>query len=114
MLTLDLTGALAINRGYDWAATLLYPGNVSLATFRGQIRESYAAESELAAFRFSAVYDAPTNQTRILMALYTSQTAEIPATDANFWIYDVKFSQLGKTPELILRGQIQVNSTLPL
>lgn len=114
MLTLDLTGSLAVNRGYDWQATLLYPGNVSLATFRGQIRESYTAETELAAFRFSAVYDQPTNQTRILMALYTSQTSELPATDGTFWIYDVKFSVLGKTPELLLRGHAQVNPTLPL
>lgn len=114
MLTLDLTGSLAVNRGYDWQATLLHPGNVSLATFRGQIRESYTAEVELASFRFTATYDAPTNQTRIAMALYTSTTSELPATTANFWVYDVKFVQLGRTPELLLRGMIQVNPTLPL
>ncbi len=114
LLNLDLFDTLAINQGYDWRATILYPGNILGSRLVGKIYSSYGG-SEIETFRTEQTqFIQELNQTRLILFLNSGQTARMPQTGSRYWIYNVKLFLPSRSPVLLLSGRCKVIPSLPL
>ncbi|NEQ20659.1 MAG: hypothetical protein F6K28_15750 [Microcoleus sp. SIO2G3] len=117
LLNLDLTGNLAIDQGYEWRATLIYPGDFRLSQLRGKIFTSFEEDAEeLAAFQFRAApFDKASQTTRIAIWLTATQTESLPLTEGNNRsVYQIRLTSSGRSPISLMRGSVQVLPVLPL
>lgn len=111
IINLDLTGALAIDPGYEWRVEIVYPGNSLGLSLQGVIRESVQGQS-LATFRFdNPTYDPAIQRTRIDMYLTNFQTRGLMPTGTQLYAYEVKIFLPGQLPQLLMAGSVQVNET---
>jgi hypothetical protein len=109
LCNLDLDGTKAIDQGYEWALTLLFPGNVAQSTVKGQIRTAPGG-TLLTSFRTDPLtYDTGSGFTKIRVYLTATQTKNLQVTSSALWVYDLAITSLGKPPQLLLRGHVQVN-----
>lgn len=117
LLNIDLAGNLAIDQGYEWQATLIYPGDYRLGQLRGKIFTSFDEEAEeLATFQFRAGrFDVDKKQTPIVMLLPASITRNLPLTEGNDRsVYQIQLRISGRSPISLMRGSVQVLPVLPL
>jgi hypothetical protein len=74
----NLEGQYVIEQHATWKAMLFYPGNVTDAKLRGQIRKSYG-DPVLLEFRFGQLtYDSETQKTAIPVFLPVEATRRLP------------------------------------
>lgn len=117
LLNIDLAGSLAIDQGYEWRATLIYPSDFRLGQLRGKIFTSFDEDAEeLATFQFrTGRFDAEKNQTPIVMLLPASVTRDLPLTEGNDRsVYQVQLRTSSRSPISLMRGSVQVLPVLPL
>jgi hypothetical protein len=75
---LDLKGNYAIRQGMPYTLTIRYPGNITGAIVRGQIRKGIGG-ALLANWAIGALtYDAVSNYTTMIASLTTAQTQGYP------------------------------------
>jgi hypothetical protein len=107
----DLIEQKAIEQGCLWDAKISYPGNVTGARFKGQIKRDYQSKV-IAEFRFGlGIFDAETNKTKFAWFLPSAitKTLPIPNPDEHF-VYDVVFYGVNVTePIRVLRGIVHVS-----
>lgn len=109
--TFDLTGEYAIEQNAQYLLTFSYPGNVTTAQIRSQIRKGYAPAELLAEFRVYSqpIYDADTNKTTFTIGLDSRATDRIPVPeDGQFWLYDLRIRVSGADNVRLLKGQVEV------
>jgi hypothetical protein len=105
----DLVDNYAIHQGTGFSFAILYPGDVTSWTFKGEIRKSESMISDLlASFVFgTATYDG--NSTTIPVSLPHAQTLVLrPTLGSSRYFYDVIGFPLAADPVWITGGQTQV------
>jgi hypothetical protein len=105
----NLTGDRAIEQNAQYRITFTYPGNVSGAVLRGQIRKDYGGEL-VGEFRMTQPsYDSETDKTTFVVGLDSRQTDRIPVTPPNtYWVYDLRIRPSGGDNIRLLRGTVEV------
>jgi hypothetical protein len=124
---LDLKGSYAIRQGMPYTLTIRYPGNITGAIVRGQIRKGIGG-ALLANWAIGALtYDAVSNYTTMTASLTTAQTQGYPfplddpivaahRTDqglpmpprGTFWVYGIE-GELNTNRFRILQGKVEVD-----
>lgn len=113
LVNLDLTGAYAISRGYEWRLNLYHPGNVVNAALFGQIWSAYEPDSGLAQFTFErAAYDPQTGLTRFPIVLSAFVTRNLLPTGSGFYVYEVRLLLPRRNPQPVLAGKVHVLHTI--
>lgn len=114
ILTLDLAGPLAINQGYEWRASILYPGNAIGARLIGKIYDRFNG-IELVTFQAGqARFDGTLNRTQLELLLPSRVTQALPLTGSGYWVYNVRLTVAARQPQLLLAGKVKILPTLPL
>lgn len=110
---LDLFESLAINQGYQWKVTMLLPGDERGSQIVGKIWNRYGG-NELVAFRVNiGEYLPDLNKTRFVLTLTSAQTASLPLTGSNYWVYNIRKDRFGARQALLLSGKVHVYPSLP-
>lgn len=109
IINLDLAGSFAIIQGYEWRVNLYHPGNIVNVNPWGQIWRVHAPNQGLAQFTFErATYDAVLDQTKIPAIVNSFVTQNLPLTGAGFFVYEIRFSLLGKPIRQMMAGKVHV------
>lgn len=105
----DLTGDRAIEQSSQYRLTFTFPGNVTGANVRGQIRKDYNGEF-VGEFRMAQPsYDPETDKTTFIVGLDSRQTDKIPPTpEGVYWVYDLRIRPSGGDNIRLLRGNVEV------
>lgn len=108
--TLNLTGENIIEANSYWSIDVLYPGNVTPARLRGQIRKAFGGEL-LADFRFAPpTYDEVADKTRFPVFLRSADTEKIPVpSSGSTWVYDLLIQLPTGDFKRILQGTVAVS-----
>ena len=109
--TFDLNNDRIIEQGSYWEMTIKYPGNVTGAFLRGQIRKDYGGDL-LAEFRFEQpTYNEESDQTSFPVLLNAPLTKKIPLPEGEspFWRYDLYITLPGKEPKRLLQGKVFIS-----
>lgn len=124
---LDLKGELAIRQGIPYSMTIRYPGNITGATIRGQIRKGMGG-ALLSNWTIGALsYDAVSDRTIIPASLSSAQTQGYPyplndpllgkheadqglpvPPRGTFWVYGLE-GDLAGARFRVLQGKVEVD-----
>lgn len=109
IVNLDLIGSFAITQGYEWRVNIYHPGNIIQVSPWGQIWQGYEPEQGLAKFTFDrAVYDPVLDQTKVPAVLNSFITQNLPLTGSGFFVYEIRFSLSGRSPQQVLAGKVHI------
>lgn len=109
IVNLDLAGQFAIVQGYEWRVNIYHPGNVIQISPWGQIWQAYEPEQGLAKFTFErATYDPALDLTRIPAVLNSFVTKNLPLSGPGFFVYEVRFSLPGRSPQQVMAGKCHI------
>jgi|GEM_PF-3779093 hypothetical protein len=108
---LDLNDDRIIEQGSRWEMGLRYPGDVTGASIRAEIRKHHQGELIATIRSLPAQFDEETNQTAFLLFLNAGLTEKIPVPPAGeFWLYDLLIYLPGQEPRRLLKGRVFVDA----
>ena len=105
----DLAESYAIHQGAGFSFAIVYPGDVTSWTFKGEVRKAESMTSELlGSFAFgTATFDG--EKTTIPVSLPHAQTLAMkPTAGSSRYYYDVIGFPIAGEPVWITGGQVQV------
>lgn len=104
-----LTGDRAVEQNAQYRIVFTYPGNVTGANIRGQIRKDYGGDLVGEFRQTQPTYDSETDKTTFTVGMDSRQTDKIPVPPTGqFWVYDLRIRPSGGDNIRLLRGNVEV------
>lgn len=106
---LDLVGDKIIEQGSFWSIVVTYPGNITGAYFKGEIKKNYG-DKAITNFNYNLAYREEDNKTLITFFLNSGQTTKLPIPEDDvLLLYDIKMTLPSKEPIRLIQGRADVS-----